>query len=233
MEKGYIKLHRELGDNNVWLSEPFTKGQAWVDLLLLTNYKSSFIRLRNGEMVQINRGECGYSMETLAQRWSWSRGKVKRYFDFLKSEKMIQQKDHPKTTIIKVLNFESYQERTSNDTSNGHQTDTNKKDKKDKKSINTLSLSINSRRLGKRERELLESYCRNPRNNIKNPKGFIATVSKNGDWVDIVESEKKRLNRLEQLKNKVTEEPQTESPELTQKGFEAAQNVIKLIRKRG
>ena len=93
MEKGYIKLHRELGDNKVWLSEPFTKGQAWVDLLLLTNYKSSFIRLRNGEMVQINRGECGYSMETLAQRWSWSRGKVKRYFDFLKNEKMIQQKD--------------------------------------------------------------------------------------------------------------------------------------------
>lgn len=233
MEKGYIKLHRELGDNKVWLSEPFTKGQAWVDLLLLTNYKSSFIRLRNGEMVEINRGECGYSMETLAQRWSWSRGKVKRYFDFLKNEKMIQQKEHPKITIIKVLNFESYQERTTNDTSNGHQTDTNNKGKKEK-NINTLSLSINSRRLGKRERELLESYCRNPKNNIKNPKGFIATVSKNGDWVDIVESEIKRLNRLEQLKNEVTQEqPITENPEDTQKGFEVAQNVIKMIRKRG
>ena len=32
---GWIKLWRKFVDDPLWTSEPFTKGQAWVDLLLL------------------------------------------------------------------------------------------------------------------------------------------------------------------------------------------------------
>lgn len=231
-DNGYIKLYRGLADNSLWLSEPFTKGQAWADLLLLTNYKPSYIRYRNGEMVRINRGECGYSMESLAKRWKWSRGKVKRYFDLLESEKMIQQKIGAKSTIIKVLKFDKYQERTSNDTSNGHQTDTNKERKEGKECIN-LSLSINDVRLGKREREILKSYCKNPKNGIKNPDGFIATIIKNGDYKEIIKAETKRLESKQQTSQKVVNSNVNPNEiENAQKAFENAKNIVKMIRKR-
>lgn len=138
MKEGYIKLYRGLEDNPLWTFDVFSKAQAWIDLLLLTNHKPGHIRLKNGEIVQINRGECGWSMESLAKRWQWSRGKVKRFFDYLKNEKMIQQTDIPKVTIIKVLNYERFQ----NDTSNGHQivhqTDTNNNGKNDKNNTTTI-----------------------------------------------------------------------------------------------
>lgn len=215
---GYIKLYRGLQENILWLSEPFTKGQAWIDLLLLTNYKPSYLKYRNGEMVKINRGECGYSMETLAKRWKWSRGKVKRYFDLLESEKMIQQKIGSKSTIVKVLKFEMYQERTSNDTSNGHQTDTNKEGKERKEECINLSLINSSERLGKREREILKSYCK--KNNVKNANAYIKTLVKNGDAQEIIEEEK-RKEALRQRKSEwVNLVQEVVNPEEERKAFE-------------
>lgn len=233
-DNGYIKLYRGLAENSLWLSEPFTKGQAWADLLMLTNYKPSYLKFRNGEMAQINRGECGYSMESLAKRWKWSRGKVKRYFDLLESEKMIQQKIGSKSTIIKVLKFDKYQERTSNDTSNGHQTDTNKEGKERKEYINlSLSNSSTRARVGKREREILKSYCMNPKNNIKNPDGFIASVIKNGDYLEIIEQETKRIERQKQRESqKVENFVNPDNPADIEKAMNNVRNVIKMIRKR-
>lgn len=215
---GYIKLYRGLQENTLWLSEPFTKGQAWIDLLLLTNYKPSYLKYRNGEMVKINRGECGYSMETLAKRWKWSRGKVKRYFNLLESEKMIQQKIGPKSTIIKVLKFEMYQERTSNDTSNGHQTDTNKEGKERKEEYINLSLINSSERLGKREREILKSYCK--KNNVKNVDAYIKTLIKNGDAQEIIEEEKRKEALKQRKSESVNLVQEVVNPEEERKAFE-------------
>lgn len=195
-DNGYIKLYRGLAENSLWLSEPFTKGQAWADLLMLTNYKPSYLKYRNGEMVRICRGECGYSMETLAKRWKWSRGKVKRYFDLLESEKMIQQKIGSKSTIIKVLKFEMYQERTSNE----HQTDIKRTLIKKEKKERDINISLSTReRVGKREREILKSYCK--KNGVKNENAYIKALIKNGDAQEIIEEEK-RKNELKQRKEK-------------------------------
>jgi hypothetical protein len=215
---GYIKLYRGLQENLLWLSEPFTKGQAWIDLLLLTNYKPSYLKYRNGEMVKISRGECGYSMETLAKRWKWSRGKVKRYFDLLESEKMIQQKTGSKSTIIKVLKFEMYQERTSNDTSNGHQTDTNKEGKERKEEYINLSLINSSERLGKREREILKSYCK--KNNVKNVNAYIKTLVKNGDTQEILEEEKRKEALKQRKSESVNLVQEVVYPEEERKAYE-------------
>ena len=40
---GWISLYRSILNNDFWLSEKFTRGQAWVDLLLLAKYKEGFI----------------------------------------------------------------------------------------------------------------------------------------------------------------------------------------------
>lgn len=147
MKEGYIKLYRGLEDNPLWTFDVFSKAQAWIDLLLLTNHKTGHIKLRNGEMVQINRGECGWSMKSLAKRWQWSRGKVKRFFDYLKNEKMIQQTNIPNATVIKVLNYERFQNDTTNGQQTVQQTDTNKNGKNEKNNTTTILECENSQKL--------------------------------------------------------------------------------------
>lgn len=39
MYRGYVKLWRRLKDSDLWLSEKFTRGQAWADLVMLANHK--------------------------------------------------------------------------------------------------------------------------------------------------------------------------------------------------
>jgi hypothetical protein len=136
MSEGYVKIWRKLQDNPMWLTEKFTRGQAWIDLIMLANHKDGFIRKR-GLKVPVKRGEVGWSELALAERWQWSRGKVRR---FLKELKMVQQIGHQKnnvTSLINLLNYDDYQgDSTTEETTDGHQTDTkryrNKNDKNEK-----------------------------------------------------------------------------------------------------
>ena len=123
---GWIKLHRIIMDHPDWLAEPFTRAQAWVDLLLLANHKIGHIRKR-GILIEVQRGQVGYSEETLAKRWKWSRDKVRRFLGVLGrvgqiSRKPVQQ--NPKLScLISIVNYEAYQGGdTSNDTTEKHQT---------------------------------------------------------------------------------------------------------------
>ena len=90
---GWVKFHRRFLDSDLWLSEPFTKGQAWVDLFSIANHKNGFIRVR-GNRVEVKRGQVGWSQVRLAKRWKWSRGKVRRFLDELEDidKKIVQQK---------------------------------------------------------------------------------------------------------------------------------------------
>ena len=142
MHQGYIKLWRRLKDSNFWLSEKFTKAQAWVDLLMLANHKPGFIRKR-GIRVDLERGQMGWSERELSERWKWSRGKTRRFLSELCSEKeskMIPQIEPQKknvTSKYNIVNYELYQDNsTANSTTDGPQTDRkqyqNKNDKNDK-----------------------------------------------------------------------------------------------------
>ena len=106
--EGYAKLYRALMDNNLWTSEPFTRGQAWVDLILLANYKDNTLFLRGVE-VHIKRGSLAYSQSTLASRWKWSRKKVSTFLKYLKTEQQIEHQNNNVTTLIHIVNYEKYQ----------------------------------------------------------------------------------------------------------------------------
>ena len=111
---GWVKLHRKLMDNELWLAEPFTRGQAWVDLLLLANHKTGFIR-RRGIMVKVERGQVGYSEEALSKRWRWSRNKLRRFFSELAELAMISRKNAEIAVPKKVQKneLETAQKKTS------------------------------------------------------------------------------------------------------------------------
>jgi DNA-binding Lrp family transcriptional regulator len=140
---GYIKLYRKMVENPMWLSEPFDRPRAWIDLLMLTNHRPGYIRVR-GIRVPVERGQCGWSQTKLAERWQWSRGKVRRFIDELVKDGMIEQQtvQQNKRLIIlnNIINYEHYQGNgTTNDTTNGHQTDikqySNKNEKNEKNNI--------------------------------------------------------------------------------------------------
>lgn len=119
MATGWIKLHRKLEENPIWLSEPFSRGQAWVDLLLIANHKDSHIIL-NGETIDIKRGQTGRSILTLSKRWKWSRGRTTRFLKSLSSSGQITLKTHTKNSIVTICNYETYQVHdTTSDTTNG------------------------------------------------------------------------------------------------------------------
>ena len=147
---GWVKLHRKLADNELWLAEPFTRGQAWIDLLLLANHKTGFIR-RRGIMVKVERGQVAWGEEALARRWRWSRNKLRRFFSELAGRGMISrqnaeiteqkkvQKNAPETAqkktsvsaLIYIENYDRYQangteESTEEYTENDTRTRSNK-----------------------------------------------------------------------------------------------------------
>lgn len=108
---GWIRLDRALLDHMIWSAkyEPFTKGQAWVDILLSANYKRSFFFVR-GAKVSLERGQLGWSQVTMAGRWGWSRKKVNLFLKTLEEEQMVTLQATQQTTIITVCNYSKYQD---------------------------------------------------------------------------------------------------------------------------
>lgn len=108
MAYGWISIHRKIQDNIIWNDKPFSRGQAWIDLIMLANHENKKI-IFNGSMVEIKRGEKITSLRKLSERWGWSRGKTKKFLNLLKDENMIEFKtDHQKTTY-KIVNYNVYQ----------------------------------------------------------------------------------------------------------------------------
>lgn len=116
--KGWISLHRQIESNPLWLLEPFSKAQAWIDLILNANHKDGHFFVR-GVKIEIKRGQIGWSEVTMANRWKWSRNKVRRFLKYLEREQQVEQQKVDKiTSITTIKNYSKYQ----NDTTKRQQT---------------------------------------------------------------------------------------------------------------
>ena len=137
--EGWIKLHRAILDNDLWKSEPFSRGQAWVDLLLLANHKESFFYKR-GNKVIVKRGQVGRSSVELSDRWKWSRTKINKFLKDLEKEQQIITHKSSVTQLLTIVNYDVYQEKeqqtgqqkNNRKTAEVQQKDTYKNDKKEK-----------------------------------------------------------------------------------------------------
>jgi len=143
MDKGWIKLYRKISENKLWICEPFTRGQAWVDLLLLANHEYGFFYCREHK-VEVKRGFVGWSELKLAERWKWSRTKVRKFLKDLEKEQQIIQHKSQSYSTIEIINYEIYQEKEQQEiqqennrkTTGKQQQDTNKNDKNKKNDKN-------------------------------------------------------------------------------------------------
>lgn len=99
---------------------------ARIDLLLLANHKKTSYFVRWNEVV-VDRWQLAYAMETLAQRWKWSRWKVNRFISVLQTKQQIVQQKNNIITVITIINYNKYQLNgttysTTDSTTDGQQT---------------------------------------------------------------------------------------------------------------
>ena len=137
--QGWIKLHRQIAENPLWFSEPFTRGQAWIDLLLIANHKKGFFYVR-GNKIDVDRGQIGMSEDAISTRWQWSRGKLRRFLSELEKQGQVVQQKLRIKSLITIVNYEKFQgDGTTDSTTDGQQTvqqtDTNK-NVNNKKNVN-------------------------------------------------------------------------------------------------
>lgn len=106
--EGWICVHRKICEHWLWQDKPFSRGQAFIDLLLLANHADNKTVMGNN-LVQVRRGEFITSQEKLSTRWGWSRSKVARFLKLLEDDKMIEVKTDSKKTVINIVNYLQYQ----------------------------------------------------------------------------------------------------------------------------
>ncbi len=140
--RGYISLYRRIQEHWLWKDKPFSRGQAFIDLLLSVNHSDNKTVINN-ELVEVRRGSLITSQEKLSERWGWSRSKVSRFLKLLEDDRMIEVKTDSKKTTVNIVNYSQYQtlenikrtskkQRSSNGrTSNEHQTNTNNNENND------------------------------------------------------------------------------------------------------
>lgn len=110
--QGWIKLHRQITENEFWFSERFTRSQAWIDLLVLASHKSRTLFVRGTE-INLKPGDLCYSQLSLAGRWQWNRKTVMSFLTLLKKREMILIKTDKRlshlTTVITIRNWSEHQ----------------------------------------------------------------------------------------------------------------------------
>ena len=106
--KDYLKFYRSMLNHPLWLAEPFTKGQAFWDLVAGANHADGKVICGN-VVVEVKRGQNFTSELKMAERWKWSRNKVRAYLKLLENLEMATANGTAKGTLITIENYEIYQ----------------------------------------------------------------------------------------------------------------------------
>lgn len=110
---GFIKLDRQLMEHWLWEDEPFSKGQAWIDLLFLATHKSEKF-LSGNTLIDGKRGNVYRSKTWLANRWGWSRKKVSNFLNMLAKDGMVVvssiRMGTVNGTVISIVNYGKFQD---------------------------------------------------------------------------------------------------------------------------
>lgn len=105
--KSFVPLYRSLQAHWLWQEKPFSKGQAWIDLLMSANHTDKKQMLR-GKVVTCKRGDVNLSMLELSKKWGWDRSKVKRFLETLEADGMVTVNATTQRTTITIENYSTY-----------------------------------------------------------------------------------------------------------------------------
>lgn len=224
---GYILLARNMIESEIWQKPPAYL-KIWIYILFRVNWKKS------------KHNEIGMDLFNFTQE-KIPGVKQTQVYDFLRWAKTLNSSDQTtqittqKTTRgirLKVNKYEYYQDPKNYQFQNTFQ-DTFQHNSKTipKTLINSINTSyINSLskqknetpKLKKEEREILKIYSK--KNGAKNINAYVRKLIENGDYLEILESEKKKAEkrRAEQARFLIEKEKHEQEPELTQEERQAA-----------
>jgi hypothetical protein len=109
---GWVAVHRRLAEHPLWTRGRFTRGQAWVDLIMLASYQDHLV-IQGNRPVPVKRGQILTSQIKLAARWKWNRKTVRGFLKALKVASMAAIETSKDTdtgyTLITLLNYDLFQ----------------------------------------------------------------------------------------------------------------------------
>jgi len=107
-DEGWVVLHRSIKSNWVWKDKPFSKGQAWIDLILRANHADKKV-IFDTEVIIVPRGSFITSEVKLSEDWGWSREKVRNFLKTLVNDEMITKKADNRKTTVTIVNYDVLQ----------------------------------------------------------------------------------------------------------------------------
>lgn len=131
---GFFKIDRDLLSHYLWKDTPFSKGQAWIDLIGLACYKDS-TDMYNGQIIHCERGKVYKTYSYLSRRWGWSRKKVTSFIRALEGDGMVTTKATTHGTTITIVNYGKFQ---GQGTTNGTTKDTAEEQQKNNRGSKDL-----------------------------------------------------------------------------------------------
>lgn len=149
MADGWISIHRSIYNNWIWDEKPFDRRSAWIDLIMMANFKDNKFLL-GSELVFVERGSFITSELKLMERWGWGKEKTRKFLKLLETDGMIIKKPDRKKTTITIVNYSTYQplndgDQTTNRPQPDHsqtdvrpQPDTNNKENNDNNENNDI-----------------------------------------------------------------------------------------------
>jgi DNA replication protein DnaD len=182
--QGWISVHRQIRDCELlWGDKPFSRGQAWIDLLLLANHEDKRM-IFDGSVIEVKRGQRVTSYRTLCEAWGWSNTKVANFLEMLEAEQMIEKQSDTKKTLITIVNYDKFQDLMKE---KRQQSDTETTPKRRNNNDNNEN-NINKKEGGKPQRvfipptiEEVSEYCESRKTNV-DPQAFIDFYSSKG-WM--------------------------------------------------
>ena len=135
MKQGWVAIGRQIQEHWLWAEKPFSKGQAWIDLIMLANHETKKMPYK-GKIITCERGTVNLSISFLAEKWGWSRRKTRDFLKLLESDGMVSVKATTHRTTITIENYAFYndvrttkgQQADSKRTTKGQQADTTNND---------------------------------------------------------------------------------------------------------
>ena len=130
----FISVPRAIFDDDAFPEEPFSRREAFLDLVQRATYKQITIPVKGG-VATVGRGELIVSIRKLAARWGWSKSKVEKVLDEFVSQQRIGHRTDGATTILSITNYDMFQRSvdTYKDTDQDANQDNINKDNKENK----------------------------------------------------------------------------------------------------
>lgn len=118
---GFVMFSRDILKDPMYLSERFTRMQAYTDLCYLAAFKEREFRIR-GNKVTLQRGQVAMAVRDLAQRWQWSVNTVTKFIKELETDGYIETQRTSVNQIITIKRHLMFN--TQNETQNETQIET-------------------------------------------------------------------------------------------------------------